>query len=448
MLLHLKSIAQKVSIALVGLLALYGVVSLFTTADHAFAAPWAAPQAAPALQPSVEGVTVPPFLNFQGSLRDPAGNPLSGQHGIVFRIYNRADAPVGEALWNEEHTGVTVRDGYFNVLLGDKTPLPPAFFAGPDLFIGVTVVPFEEMAPRQRFASAPYAMYADHASSLTARDGKPGSAVYVDAAGRVGVGTEAPAAGLHISGTNAISPTMRVNAGNQQLAVAADGIMLDGNVQLNGATSGVVSLAAGGGNVGIGVSDPQAKVHVAQSEPSAPGLMVSTITPAGSNNLSIYGDRIHATGSLGIVSGNPSNGLYVNNGAVGIGTSVPISRLHVVGGANVDRLAVTAQLTARGKPLVRIERFTSKGNDAEFSTSILTSEYNCVAASWAAKYDINENSKGLNAVWTYQNGLHWWVRAQFHSHSNNHEDPAVDVVCFSTVISEMSGQKGFREPSN
>lgn len=443
MLVHLKSIAQKVSIALVGLLALYGVVSLFTTADHAFAAPWAGGQAAPALQPSVEGVTVPPFLNFQGSLRDPAGNPLSGEHRLVFRIYGAADAPPGAALWNEEHTGVTVRDGFFNVLLGDKTPLPPAFFAGPDLFIGITVDPFEEMTPRQRFASAPYAMYADHASSLTARDGKPGSAVYVDAAGRVGVGTEAPAAGLHISGTTAISPTMRVNAGNQQMVVAADGIALDGNLQLNSASNGVVSLAAGGGDVGIGVSDPQAKVHVAQSEPSAPGLMVST--PAG--NLSIYGNRIHATGSLGIVSGNGSNGLYVNNGRVGIGTSAPNAALQVVGDATVDTLVVTSKMTAKGKPLVRIERYINKGNDANFPTGISPSDYNCVAASWTARYDIQENNKGLNAVWTYVSGLDWHVRAQFSSH-NTHENPAVDVVCFSTAISTMIGPPDFREPSN
>lgn len=443
MLVDLKSIAQKVSMALVGLLALYGVVSLFTTADHAFAAPWASGQAAPALQPSVEGVTVPPFLNFQGSLRDPAGNPLNGEHRLLFRIYGAADAPPDAALWNEEHTGVTVRDGYFNVLLGDKTPLPPAFFAGPDLFIGITVDTFEEMTPRQRFASAPYAMYADHASSLTARDGKPGSAVYVDAAGRVGVGTVAPAAGLHVSGTTAISPTMQVNAGNQQMVVAADGIALDGNVELNSASNGVVSLAAGGGNVGVGVSDPQAKVHVAQSDPTVPGLMVSTLTPAGSNNLSIYGNRIHATSSLGIVSGSSGAGLYLNNGRVGIGTSDPNAALQVVGGANVDRLVVSQQLTAGGKPPVLVKRFVGMGNDADMYTGISAVDYNCVAASWTARYDIQENNVGTNAVWTYVSGINWFVRAQFHSH-NTHENPAVDVVCFSKVISYMDGAVTFR----
>jgi hypothetical protein len=444
MLVHLKSIAQKVSIVLVGLMALYGVVSFFTTADHAFAAPWASRQAAPALQPSVAGVTVPPFLNFQGSLRDPAGNPLNGEHRLIFRIYGATDAPPNAALWKEEHTGVTVRDGYFNVLLGDKTPLPPAFFAGPDLFIGVTVDTFEEMTPRQRFASAPYAMYADHASSLTAPDGKPGSAVYVDVAGRVGVGTEAPAAGLHISGTTAISPTMQVNAGNQQMVVDASGIALDGNVQLNGSASGVVSLAAGGGNVGVGVSDPQAKVHVAQSDPQKPGLMVSSVTPAGSNNLSIYGDRIHATSGLDIFSGSTGTGLYVDNGRVGIGTAAPNAPLQVVGGANVDSLVVTEKLTtAGGKPAVLVKRFTSMGNDADIYTGISYLDYNCVAASWTARYDLQENDGGTNAVWTYVSGLDWFVRAQFNSH-NTHENPAVDIVCFSKVISYMDGSITFR----
>ncbi|HMN28102.1 MAG TPA: hypothetical protein PKE45_08100 [Caldilineaceae bacterium] len=441
MLVHLKPIAQKVSIVLVGLMALYGVVSFFTAADHAFAAPWASGQAAPALQPSVEGVTVPPFLNFQGSLRDPAGNPLNGEHRLVFRIYGAVDAPLEAALWNEEHTGVTVRDGYFNVLLGDKTPLPPAFFAGPDLFIGVTVDTFEEMTPRQRFASAPYAMYADHASSLTAPDGKPGSAVYVDVAGRVGVGTEAPAARLHISGTTAISPTMQVNAGNQELVVDASGIALDGNVQLNGSSNGVVSLAEGGGNVGVGVSDPQAKVHVAQSDPQKPGLMVSSAV--GNNNLSIYADRIQATSSLAIVSGSNGAGLYVDNGRVGIGTAAPTAPLQVVGGANVDNLVVTDKLTAGGKPPVLVKRFTSMGNDADMYTGISYLDYNCVAASWTARYDLYENGPGSNAVWTYVSGLDWFVRAEFNSH-NTHENPAVDVVCFSKVISSMEGAITFR----
>lgn len=446
MLTNLKLITQKVSIALIGLLALYGTVSLFTHADHAFAAPWANKQAAPVLQPSVEGVTVPPFLNFQGSLRDPAGNLLSGQHGLVFRIYNRADAPQGEALWSEEHAGVTVRDGFFNVLLGDKTPLPPAFFAGPDLFIGVTVDTFEEMTPRQRFASAPYAMYADHASSLTARDGKPGSAVYVDTAGRVGVGTEAPVAGLHISGTTAISPTMQVNAGNQQMVVDANGIALDGNLQFNSAITGNLSLVAGGGNVGIGVSDPQAKVHVAQSEASAPGLTVSQTPNAGGNSVNIYSDRIHAAGDFGITSGNSGNGLFVNGGRVGVGTRFPNAALQVVGGATVDNLVVSGKLTAAGKPPVLIKRFTAVGNDANFAAGVSAVDYNCVAAGWTARYDIQENGRGLNAVWTYVSGIDWFVRVQFSSH-NNHENPAVDVVCFSNVISFMSGPKNFSEPN-
>jgi hypothetical protein len=442
---NLQSITKKVSISLIGLLALYGALSIFANADHAFGAPWASGQAAPLLQPSVEGVTVPPFLNFQGSLRDPAGNLLSGQHRIVFRIYNRADAPEGEALWSEEHPSVTVRDGYFNVLLGDKTPLPPSFFVGPDLFIGIAVDTFEEMTPRQRFASAPYAMYADHASSLTARNGKPGSAVYVDDVGRVGVGTEGPTATLHISGTAALSTTMQVNAGNQELVIDSNAIALDGNLQFNSTSNGVVSLATGGGNVGIGVSDPQAKVHVAQNEPSTPGLIVSQAPTAGGNSVNFYGDRIHATGDFGITSGNSGNGLFVTGGRVGIGTNAPTTALQVAGGATVDNLVVTGKMNAGGLSPVLIKRFTGLPNDANVYTGVSAAQYNCVAASWTARYDIQENSRGLNAVWTYVDGTDWYVRAQFHSH-NNHESPAVDVVCFHHAISYMDGPRDFREP--
>ena len=141
------------------------------------------------LQSATGAQTVPPYLNYQGMLRDAEGNPISGVKKLTFRIYKDVTAPLPEALWMEEHNEVTVRDGQFSVLLGNNEPIPPELFTGPDLFIGVTVDPLDEMVPRQRFASAPYAMVADHATALTAPNGSSTHVVHVDSAGRVGVGT-------------------------------------------------------------------------------------------------------------------------------------------------------------------------------------------------------------------------------------------------------------------
>nr|HMN27048.1 hypothetical protein [Caldilineaceae bacterium] len=206
-----KSIVQICGFILLGLLALYSGLSVFSNATRALGA---ASQAAPAQQ-TATSQTVPPYLTYQGMVRDPEGKLQEGAHKITFRIYDRLSAPPSDAIWVEEHAEVMVHNGFFSVLLGQSTPLSPALFASPDTFIGVTVDPFAESMPRQRFASMPYAIYADHASALKAPDGKPGSAVSVDVAGAVGVGTTNPQAQLHISGTADISPTMQVNAGEQ-----------------------------------------------------------------------------------------------------------------------------------------------------------------------------------------------------------------------------------------
>lgn len=123
----------------------------------------AAPERAPSLQGSV--IAVPQLFNYQGNLRDPQGNPLSGSYNMTFRIYESVSA--ANALWTEQINGVTVRNGAFNALLGATVPLPATLFSAPDRFIGVTVAPYAEMAPRQRFASVPYAMRANEAISAT-----------------------------------------------------------------------------------------------------------------------------------------------------------------------------------------------------------------------------------------------------------------------------------------
>jgi microcystin-dependent protein len=105
--------------------------------------------------------TVPLVMNYQGTLRDIEGNLLSGRYAMTFRIYNAVDDPIASALWTEDHTGVVVRDGLFNVVLGDITPISPTLFDSPNRFIGVQVAGTEELAPRQRFASVPYAIRAD-----------------------------------------------------------------------------------------------------------------------------------------------------------------------------------------------------------------------------------------------------------------------------------------------
>lgn len=152
---HFKRMAEIVGLACFALLAVYGAVTILC-GDPASAANSHSAQAAP----TASGATVPMVMNYQGTLYDTAGNPLNGTYTLTFRIYGSVVDPIANALWSEVHTGVIVRSGLFNVSLGDISPIAPTLFTSPDRFIGVTVHPFEELLPRQRFASVPYAFSA------------------------------------------------------------------------------------------------------------------------------------------------------------------------------------------------------------------------------------------------------------------------------------------------
>lgn len=102
----------------------------------------------------VQTFNVPAVMNYQGMLGDSQGDPLTGNYAMTFKVY--ATAQGGAALW-EETQAVTVTNGLFNVYLGDVVALSESLFDGQNLYLGVTVGTDEEMAPRLRMASVPYA---------------------------------------------------------------------------------------------------------------------------------------------------------------------------------------------------------------------------------------------------------------------------------------------------
>jgi hypothetical protein len=99
-------------------------------------------------------------INYQGYLTDSSGNPVNDPLDMVFRLYNVESG--SEALWTEEQNGVVVSDGLFSVLLGNVTPISTEIIANNnDLWLGIAVGGDEEMIPREKIASAPYALLAN-----------------------------------------------------------------------------------------------------------------------------------------------------------------------------------------------------------------------------------------------------------------------------------------------
>lgn len=107
-------------------------------------------------------------IAYQGSLADTAGNPITSQVAMTFRLYSVVEggAPLWAEVWDGPNT-VGVSAGRFNVFLGSLTPLSQEVFNNNStLFLGITVATDSELSPRVQLGSAPYAVQA-----LTLPDG-------------------------------------------------------------------------------------------------------------------------------------------------------------------------------------------------------------------------------------------------------------------------------------
>ena len=162
-----RSRSRTFALVAVALLATLSLIGSTTSADTT-----TPPQNPP--QAVVEGLAAPSmFLNYQGRLLDPEGNPVrDNPYTMGFTIYD--DALAGTALWTEKRD-VTVTKGLFSVLLGEVTPLDPAIFDGQPLWLAVNVDSDSEAAPRIRVAHAPYAIWSKVANNAANADRLGGS---------------------------------------------------------------------------------------------------------------------------------------------------------------------------------------------------------------------------------------------------------------------------------
>ena len=109
-----------------------------------------------ALLGMVDGVRAqaPSLITYQGFLADKYSKPLSGSYSITFKIYKTSTG--GSELWKET-LSVTVTKGYLDAVLGLTKSLTNVFDGSP-LWMGITVGTDNEMVPRKRLTSVPYAM--------------------------------------------------------------------------------------------------------------------------------------------------------------------------------------------------------------------------------------------------------------------------------------------------
>lgn len=99
----------------------------------------------------------PGIMNYQGTLTDTAGLPVSATKAMTFKIF--ATISDTTSKWTSVIQSVVVKNGVFSVNLGEQDAFPAGLFDSDSLFLGVTVDGVE-LTPRKRLASVPYAISA------------------------------------------------------------------------------------------------------------------------------------------------------------------------------------------------------------------------------------------------------------------------------------------------
>jgi hypothetical protein len=118
----------------------------------------------------------PGYVNYQGKLGDPSGNPRTGVYSFRFKIFGQATG--GTALFSEDVTGadaLSVSNGLYSVQIGSYTAggVPLSALSGAESWLeidvnsGASLAGAETLLPRERLASSPFALRALSADSLS-----------------------------------------------------------------------------------------------------------------------------------------------------------------------------------------------------------------------------------------------------------------------------------------
>jgi len=135
------------------------------------------------------------------------------------------------------------------------------------------------------------------------------------------------------------------------------------------------------------------------------------------------------------VNGNPGR-LHLNNdgGELLIGGD----KLWIRDGDDDDFL--TQQSDDLWRKPIFFQRYSNLGDNINYNTGILTTDWQCGIAGFAAlNGDIQENDAGdIVRLYTYRSGGTWRIRADFRSH-NNGESWDVTLLCIDTALAGRGG---------
>ena len=265
---------------------------------------------------------VPDEITYQGRLLYN-GSPVTSATNIVFRLYQTSGG--GSAVWTETHSSVTPdSNGMYTVILGSTVAIPDDYDA---LWIELEVAG-STLTPRKKLTSSPFVLRAGELQDL-----------YIS--GNVGIGTTSPSNLLTIAPASA-GYVMSIEDENGALSHRFYAADASSEYQMcdNGGTYKIILRSSGasylnGGNVGIGTTGPDAKLHVEGTT-----NLNGTVYVGNGTNQSMYFDGGYSAyirgGGVGHGSaleiwtgiGATTPTISAKNGKVGIGTTSPVAQLH------------------------------------------------------------------------------------------------------------------------